>query len=189
MLERLSFNPAIDRYIHKVYGDLLSGEATTVSVHLRVGYSGEPAAGNLRERGFPPFEYFAEAFALIGGIGGMDSNEENRGHTTYLIFADDIDTAKSQLGPLSDKGYSMVYVGENVVTSVRMMSMCKHHIMTSSTLSFWGAYLDPMQPTGGRTLLHQSFFEQHGKGMIPDDYAASWEVLTTGTAAAATVSE
>ena len=213
VLERLTFNPAIDRYIYKVYSSLLfmldvdsdregdgdhddgggvpptlintlmEHKKMTVSVHLRVGYSGEPAAGNLQERGFPPLQYFVEAFASI--VGGKDTDTVGNGKTatTFLIFADDVAKAQAQLKPLASQGYSMVYIEENVVTSVRMMAMCKHHIMTSSTLSFWGAYLDPqqMQPGGGRTLLHESFFEQHGKGMIPDDYAATWEVLTTTT--------
>ena len=52
------------------------------------------------------------------------------------------------------------------------------HIQTHAR----GAYLDPrqMKPDGGRTLLHESFFLQHGKEMLPDEYATSWEVLTGG---------
>ena len=47
------------------------------------------------------------------------------------------------------------------------MAMCTHHVLTSSTLSFWGAYLDERQPTGGKTILHDSFFDAHGRGMLP----------------------
>ena len=48
-----------------------------------------------------------------------------------------------------------------------VMALCTHHVLTSSTLSFWGAYLDERQPTGGKTILHASFFDAHGRGMVP----------------------
>jgi ABC-type dipeptide/oligopeptide/nickel transport system permease subunit len=66
-------------------------------------------------------------------------------------------------------------VRENQVMSLHMMSRCKHHILTSSTLSFWGAYLDPNQPNGGRTVYHPSFEVDHGIHMVPYTF---WERIT-----------
>ena len=146
LLKLLTVNAAIDRYIQKVYGYLLFDhfkgteantdpslqldmevltklKKSTASVHLRVGYSGEPATGNLLERGFPPTDYFAKAFKSIVGIrrekglnlpgGGGNTT------TTFLIFADNIGEAKVRLKHLADQGYQMVFIDENVVTSVR----------------------------------------------------------------------
>ena len=147
LLKLLTVNAAIDRYIQKVYGYLLFDHVkgteantdpslqldmevltklkkSTASVHLRVGYSGEPATGNLLERGFPPTDYFAKAFKSIVGIqrekglnlpGGGGGNTT----TTFLIFADNIGEAKVRLKHLADQGYQMVFIDENVVTSVR----------------------------------------------------------------------
>ena len=122
--------------------------------------------------------------------------------TTFLVFADEVGRAKDLLAGLEHHGagngdgggdggegggarsgggeggegkFKLVYVDENVVTSVKMMSLCQHHVLTSSTLSFWGAYLDRNQPEGGRTILDHTFFAAHGKGMVP---YPSWEVFT-----------
>ena len=69
------------------------------------------------------------------------------------------------------------FIEENVVMSTLMMSRCDHHILSSSTLSFWGAYLDRKQPTGGRTLLPSEFFVEHGHGMVP---YPTWEEMGEG---------
>lgn len=53
-------------------------------------------------------------------------------------------------------------VDENVFISLIMMSMCKNHLLSNSTLSFWGAYLDPHQPAG-TTILHSSFTTYHSE--------------------------
>jgi|MDSZ01.2.fsa_nt_gb hypothetical protein len=43
---------------------------------------------------------------------------------------------------------------------------CAHHIMTSSTFSFWCCYLDPKQPMG-KTIYSPNFIQRHSDNMIP----------------------
>jgi len=50
---------------------------------------------------------------------------------------------------------------------------CAHHIMTSSTFSFWCCYLDPKQPMGN-TIYSPSFVERHSRQMIP---YPTWECI------------
>jgi hypothetical protein len=165
VMDQLEFNPAIQRYIDKAYGSRLSSGHGTVSVHLRVGYDGEPDAAGLNARpgGFPRLGFFQRAL------------ESFASEVTFFVFADDVVKAKGLLSKLEGSdGFKLVFVDENVATSVKMMSLCQHHVLTSSTLSFWGAYLDRKQPHGGRTILDYTFFPAHGKGMIP---YSNWEVF------------
>jgi hypothetical protein len=164
LLEILGFNPAITRYLVQRYGHLLNNAThESVSVHVRLGYASEPANALLKDRAFPPKIFMQSAFERLG----KDKN--------FLVFADDPVRARQALAPVASAGYALTYIDDNSVMSLKLMSMCKHHILTSSTLSFWGAYLDPRQPTGGRTLLHESFFVSHGKEMVP---YTEWEVLS-----------
>lgn len=164
LLEILGFNPAIERYLLAKYWHLLTNAtAESVSVHVRLGYSQEPASNLLTERKFPPKVFIQTAFERLG---------KNK---LFLVFADDPFRARRELQPVEKAGYNLIYIDENSVMSLKLMSMCKHHILTSSTLSFWGAYLDPRQPGGGRTILHDTFFVSHGSEMVP---YKEWEVLT-----------
>ena len=51
-------------------------------------------------------------------------------------------TPKNKLGFPKEK---FVYIDEDPYIAVHMMSMCDKHILSNSTLSFWGAYLDKKQ--------------------------------------------
>jgi hypothetical protein len=98
----------------------------------------------------------------------------DRTKVRFLVFSDDLTRARYILFMLQRYGYKVHFIDENVVMSLLLMSMCRHHIMTSSTLSFWGAYLDSRQPLGGRTIFPKSFLKEHGKTVIP---YSEWEML------------
>lgn len=63
--------------------------------------------------------------------------EKSRVH--YLVFSDNNEKARAFMQPLSAYGHKWTLIDENVVVSIQLMAMSKHHILTSSTLSFWGA--------------------------------------------------
>ena len=181
MLELLSFNPAIDRYVHARYGDVLQ-QRTTVSLHLRLGYAGEPDKQNVQSRrSAVPKRCALRAARRAGALPtprasflqrAMDMFAGN--DTVFAVFSDNLEQAAELLAPAM-KVHSVVLVDEGPVVSLRFMSLCRNHILSSSTLAFWGAYLDVRQPGGGRTVLHDSFFRAHGRGMIPYD---EWVVLS-----------
>lgn len=101
--------------------------------------------------------------------------EFDRDAVVFLVASDNNRRAMEMLYPMRDEGFRFVLVDENVVTTVRLMARCQHHILTSSTLSFWMAYMDEKQPLGGRTIMHSSFFAEHGNDMIP---YKEWEVFS-----------
>jgi hypothetical protein len=123
----------------------------------------EPAPELMTERGLPELAYFDAALRLF---------PDHR----FLVFSDDVPRARVFLAPLHSSGVRLRFIEENVVVSLALMARCRHHILTSSTLSFWGAYLDKQQPTGGRTILPSCFFMSHPRAMIP---YRSWEVVET----------
>eukprot|EP00049_Salpingoeca_infusionum_P020560 m.364415 g.364415 ORF g.364415 m.364415 type:complete len:379 (-) comp26957_c0_seq1:177-1313(-) len=167
VLDTLTFNPAIVEYNTYKYGDILFGSKQTVSLHLRMGYSHEPAAALLKDRKFPPASFYDTILSTSIPLKV----------STVLVFSDDNDKARTFMENLKTKHKDLDYtiIDENVVMSLELMTRCHHHILTSSTLSFWGAYLDRQQPDGGKTFLHSSFFNDHGRGMVPQDYG--WVVL------------
>lgn len=71
----------------------------------------------------------------------MDKISEIVEDPTFFIFSDGIEWCKRNL---SDK-HKLVFVENNnsAPEDMRLMYNCKHIIMSSSTFSWWGAYLNP----------------------------------------------
>eukprot|EP00055_Hartaetosiga_balthica_P016576 m.105597 g.105597 ORF g.105597 m.105597 type:complete len:425 (-) comp9134_c3_seq1:351-1625(-) len=171
LLKLFRFHPAIDEYLHSVYGSFFEaeqrGELDTVSIHMRLGYSGEPASPLVNAREFPSAPYFYRAFKSKFGT----STPKH-----FLVFTDnpskvwDFMHAMEKKWAESESSVDLKYtvVEENVVNTLALMRMCKHHVLTSSTLSFWGSYLNEKQ--NGYTIVPSSFFKQHGADMIPKDF-------------------
>ena len=70
VLQILQVNPAVDRYLLTRYAEVALGNS--VSVHVRLGYSGEPAKPLIYQRKFPPKVRIsftgAPPFLSTGGI-------------------------------------------------------------------------------------------------------------------------
>lgn len=64
VLDIFTLNPAITEYISAYYGDLFQGPRETVSLHLRLGYSGEPAKNLLGDRKLPPRRFYEHCFEV-----------------------------------------------------------------------------------------------------------------------------
>jgi hypothetical protein len=135
VLDLLGFHPSIVTYALSLYGDLIGASSMyqhTVSVHLRLGYAAEPDVGSLRWRSFPTNSWFEHVM----------STQFFPSITVFLVFSDNMPKARELLKPLIQRGLNIEFIDENIITSMYIMSQCRHHILTSSTASFWGAYLD-----------------------------------------------
>lgn len=103
----------------------------SVSVHIRRGdYANDPKTnliwGNLGE------EYYSKAFDFI-------KNKVN--NPKLFVFSDDIPWVKTNL-PLPFEGMYIDWNDDkNAFEDLRLMSLCKHHIIANSTFSWWGAWL------------------------------------------------
>lgn len=64
-------------------------------------------------------------------------------HPHFFIFSDDPEWAEENL----KLGGAVVYVSHNVDEAhedLRLMSLCRHHIIANSSFSWWGAWLAPL---------------------------------------------
>ena len=92
----------------------------------------------------------------------------NPRNVTFLLIADDIDMMIDLLEKLPNR-HELSYhiVDEDFAHSLLIMSLCKHHIGTASTYSFWGIYLDKQQPHGGTTIFPPEYLSQHSHSDMP----------------------
>lgn len=104
-----------------------------VSVHVRRGdYASNPVTN--RVHGTCPPEYYRDAVAKLVSL-GVEPH--------FFVFSDDIPWAEANLR----FSYPMTFVTHNGASAdhedLRLMSMCRHHIIANSSFSWWGAWLSP----------------------------------------------
>jgi len=101
-----------------------------VSLHVR---RGDYAVWGTGSRVLSP-HYYARA---------METVHERTGKPTFFVFSDDMAFARENM----PSGEQMVFVDHNDEANphedLRLMSGCRHHIIANSTLSWWGAWLNP----------------------------------------------
>lgn len=105
----------------------------SVSLHVRRGdYASNPKT--TATHGLCSLDYYRAAISYVA---------ERKHQPHFFIFSDDIDWVRNNL----EVGFPCVYVQHNSGTSsyydMRLMSMCKHHIIANSSFSWWGAWLNP----------------------------------------------
>jgi len=91
-----------------------------VSIHIRRGdYINHPGFWNITP------EYIQEAF-----------NHFSDDEYTFLIFSDDIEWCK-QIFP-----EGVIFIEGNQFEDLCLMSLCNHNVISNSSYSWWGAYLN-----------------------------------------------
>jgi hypothetical protein len=105
--------------------------STAVSVHVRRGdYVSNPAIN--RYHGTCSVEYYRNAISKLVSLGVQPQ---------LFVFSDDIPWAQANL----DFEYPLTFVTHNGAYAdhedVRLMSVCRHHIIANSSFSWWGAWL------------------------------------------------
>ena len=104
-----------------------------VSLHVRRGdYTNNPKT--TATHGLCSLEYYRSAIRFIA---------ERVEQPYFYIFSDDIPWVKGNL----EIEFSCRYVDHNLgaesYNDMRLMSLCKHHIIANSSFSWWGAWLNP----------------------------------------------
>ena len=107
--------------INEKYSDIVNGNTT--SIHIRRGdfinYPNHHPVQSL--------EYYNKGMELL-----KDKTE------TFVVFSDDIEWCKSNL-----KGDNIVYIdNEKDYIEIYLMSLCDNNIISNSSFSWWGAWLN-----------------------------------------------
>lgn len=105
----------------------------SVSLHIRRGdYVSDPKTASFH--GLCSLEYYTCAVEML-------NKELTAPH--YFVFSDDIAWAKANL----KLEHPMTFVDHNAADQghedLRLMSLCRHHIIANSSFSWWGAWLNP----------------------------------------------
>ncbi len=101
-----------------------------VSIHLRRGDYGPFFGPHM----ILPIAYYEHAISRM-----LDEDRQS----TFFVFSDDVSFAKDWLR--GDPRFTVVdHNNEDTAhEDLRLMSLCRHHIIANSTFSWWGAWLNP----------------------------------------------
>jgi hypothetical protein len=113
----------------------LAAEITSVnavSLHVRRGdYVSDPKTTATHR--VCSLEYYHSAIKYI-------ADHVERPH--FFVFSDDMDWVKSNLKSQFPLSYVDHNQGADSYNDMRLMSLCHHHIISNSSFSWWGAWLD-----------------------------------------------
>jgi hypothetical protein len=119
-----SFNNDIIDQVNNLYGDILKNDCVSFSLRLDSDY------GNTREY-FPlyPISFYKKSLSLIKPKG------------TILVFSDRPDLARNFLRDI--KNFKFVFIDNlNAPQQLYLMTLCRANVITNSTFSWWGAWLN-----------------------------------------------
>jgi hypothetical protein len=109
------------------------GAVNAVSLHVRRGdYASN--SKTLATHGVCPLAYYEAAIRYISA----------RVETPYyFVFSDDMDWVRANLNIDQPCRYVEHNRGTESFNDMRLMSLCRHHIIANSSFSWWGAWLNP----------------------------------------------
>ncbi len=104
-----------------------------ISLHVRRGdYANNPKT--TATHGLCSLEYYQSAIQYV--IGKVDQPK-------FYIFSDDPTWVRENMKIDFPSHYVDHNKGKESYNDMRLMSMCKHHIIANSSFSWWGAWLNP----------------------------------------------
>lgn len=108
-------------------------ECNSVSLHVRRGdYVANPVVSGVH--GVCNLDYYQTAIEEI---------RKRVVNPHFFIFSDDFDWAKNNLRLNHPFEFIEHNRGGESYNDMRLMSLCKHHIIANSSFSWWGAWLNP----------------------------------------------
>jgi hypothetical protein len=139
------------------------GQAMAVSLHMRRGdYASNPKTNTAH--GLCSLEYYRAAVLHMA---------EHIERPEFFVFSDDIAWVKANLKIDFPCRYVDHNQGAESYNDMRLMSLCRHHVIANSSFSWWGAWLNP---DPGKIVIAPSRWFANGK-RVEDLLPASWVLL------------
>jgi len=104
-------------------------QTESVAIHVRHGDNANAVAAEL---GVLPRDYYTRAVQEL-------ANEVREPH--FFVFSDDIEWTKQLLGHQPAFTFVDHNGAERSHEDMRLISLCKHHVLANSTFGWWGAWL------------------------------------------------
>jgi hypothetical protein len=135
-------------------------QGNAISLHVRRGdYANNPKT--TAAHGLCSLEYYKSAIQYV--INKVDQ-------PCFYIFSDDPTWVRENIKIDFPSHYVDHNKGEESYNDMRLMSMCKHHIIANSSFSWWGAWLNPSPDK--IVIAPQKWFakETNTRDLIPQDW-------------------
>ena len=114
---------------------------------------------------FYQWDYYFRALEIIN---------QNINNPHFYIFSDDIVWAKEQFSNLPHFTFVEHNSDERNYEDMRLISLCKHHVIANSTFSWWGAWLGKKE---GQIVFAPKEYYRNKKQPNPDLYPEGWRLL------------
>lgn len=129
ILTKFTFKYPVPTECQEVFNEIT--KENSVSVHIRRGdYLNSK---NTTIYASYPIEWYQEAIQMI---------KKEVSSPFFFFFSDDIDWVKNNFVDIENSTFIDINKGGNSYNDLRLMSRCKHNIITNSTFSWWGAWLN-----------------------------------------------
>lgn len=129
--KEFTFKPEPDSLNREMAGCIKSSDS--VSLHVRRGdYILNEVTNNYH--GTCSQEYYSKAIEIIS---------KKIKAPQFFVFSDEPEWTKANLDIKHTATYIDINGPEKAYEDMRLMSLCKHHIIANSSFSWWGAWLNP----------------------------------------------
>ena len=129
--EAFRFHPAMLQYLDEKYHTLLHSSRQTVSVHFRILQLDDPFGYVVQRRQHPSLAWYFHVMEK------MFTPKD----VTFVIFAENATTILPHFVKAQQRNPDFQYRivdDENFAVTMAFMTLCDHHVVTSSTFGFWG---------------------------------------------------
>jgi hypothetical protein len=135
--------------------------AESVSLHIRRGDYVTDSKTH-ETHGVCTLEYYLAAIKYIA---------EHVEEPEFFVFSDDMRWVRDNLRTDVPCHYVDCNRGAESYNDMRLMSMCKHHIIANSSFSWWGAWLNPRSD---KIVIAPAKWFANDKVNVEDLYPAGW---------------
>ncbi len=137
-------------------------ESNSVAIHVRHGDNAGPVAPAL---GLLPAAYYRDVISAL---------HAELKDPRFFIFSDDVQWAKELLGNDPQMTYAEQNGSADGHEDLRLMTLCKHHVLANSTFGWWGAWLGRK---AGQIVFAPKRYYQNIDKPNPDLYPADWRLV------------